>query len=126
MQTRTKGLAVLQGRCPQCREGKLFKYPTLKLNKFTQIHEHCPNCGVKFEREPRFFDGAMYISYALSVGLFLTSAFIIYLLFHPVSEHVYMVAIISEVVLLYPLMFRFSRIFYLYIFGGLKFGEDKK
>ncbi len=126
MQTRPKGLAVLQGRCPQCRVGKLFKYPTHKLSKFTEINEHCPSCGVKFEREPRFFDGAMYISYALSVGLFLVSAFLIYQLFHPVSETVYMVAIISEVILLYPLMFRFSRIFYLYIFGGLKFGGNKK
>ena len=39
-------------------------------------------------------------SYGLSVGLFLVSAFIIYMFFHPVSENVYMIAIISEVVLL--------------------------
>ncbi|KYG76060.1 hypothetical protein AWW68_09590 [Roseivirga spongicola] len=68
----------------------------------------------------------MYISYGLSVGLFLVSAFIIYMFFHPVSENVYMIAIISEVVLLYPIMFRSSRVFYLYIFGGLKYGGKKK
>jgi len=126
MDKRQKALAVFQGRCPQCREGKLFTYPTYKLKKFTEVNKTCSHCHVRFEREPRFFDGAMYISYGLSVGLFLVSAFIIYQLFHPVSENVYLIAIISEVVLLYPLMFRYSRIFYLYIFGGLKYGGDKK
>ena len=126
MSKRPKLLAVLQGRCPQCREGKLFPHAAYNLTKFTKINEHCSSCGVKFEREPRFFDGAMYISYGLSVGLFLVSAFIIYMLFHPVSENVYMIAIISEVVLLYPIMFRSSRVFYLYIFGGLKYGGKKK
>ncbi|MFT7151121.1 MAG: hypothetical protein ACI82Q_002997 [Nonlabens sp.] len=66
----------------------------------------------------------MYISYALSVGLFLVSAFIIYTLFHPVSENVYLIAIVSEVFLLYPFMFRYSRIIYLYVFGGLKFKPE--
>ncbi len=126
MHKRSKGLAVLQGRCPQCREGKLFKYSTFNLKKFTEVNKNCSHCNVQFEREPRFFDGAMYISYALSVGLFLVSAFIIYQLFHPESENVYLIAIISEVVLLYPLMFRYSRILYLYLFGGLKFEGDKK
>lgn len=121
MSERSAGAALLQGRCPQCRKGKLFKYATYNLGKFTEIHQQCPNCNVNFEREPRFFDGAMYISYALSVGLFLVSAFIIYSFFHPVSENVYMGAIISEVILLYPIMFRYSRILYLYAFGGLKY-----
>ncbi|WP_176723385.1 DUF983 domain-containing protein [Roseivirga misakiensis] len=85
---------------------------------------HCEVCNVRFEKEPRFFDGAMYISYAFSVGLFLVSAFIIYAFFHPVSENVYLIAIISEVFLLYPLMFRYARIFYLYIFGGLKYKSE--
>ena len=114
-------LAVLRGKCPQCRSGNLFTHPAYNLRKFTSVHKNCPVCGVRFEREPRFFDGAMFVSYALSVGLFLISALAIYLFFHPVSEDVYMGAIISEVVLLYPFMFRYSRIFYLYLFGGLKF-----
>ena len=121
MSERSATQALLQGRCPQCREGKLFKHGAYSLGKFTKINQQCPHCRVNFEKEPRFFDGAMYISYALSVGLFLVSAFIIYIFFHPVSENVYMGAIITEVVLLYPLMFRYSRIFYLYAFGGLKF-----
>lgn len=124
MSRKSKVLAVIQGKCPQCHKGNLFKYGAYNLGKFTKVNQNCPNCGVVFEKEPRFFDGAMYISYALSVGLFLVSAFIIYQLFHPVSENVYMIAIISEVILFYPLMFRYSRIFYLYLFGDLRYNED--
>jgi hypothetical protein len=29
--------------------------------------ESCPNCGLKFEREPGYFLGAMYISYGLGL-----------------------------------------------------------
>lgn len=29
--------------------------------------ERCPTCGLKFEREPGYFLGAMYISYGLAL-----------------------------------------------------------
>lgn len=88
------------------------------------MHSECPNCKVRFTKEPRFFDGAMYISYAMNVGLFLVSAFIIYHLFEPESPNTYLFAIILEVILLYPFLFRYSRIFFLYAFGGLKYKGD--
>ena len=31
------------------------------------MHERCPVCGLKFEREPGYFIGAMYMSYALTL-----------------------------------------------------------
>jgi len=31
------------------------------------MHERCPACGLKFEREEGYFLGAMYISYAVGV-----------------------------------------------------------
>lgn len=124
MSEKSKIVAIIQGKCPQCREGSLFQFGAYQLGRFTKVHKNCPKCGVAFEKEPRFFDGSMYISYALSVGLFLISALIIYTFFHPVSEDIYMIAIISEVIVLYPLMFRYSRIFYLYIFGDLKYNAN--
>jgi hypothetical protein len=32
------------------------------------MHERCPACGLKFEREDGYFLGAMYIGYGLGVG----------------------------------------------------------
>jgi len=31
------------------------------------MNEHCPVCDLKFEREPGYFLGAMYISYGIGV-----------------------------------------------------------
>jgi Protein of unknown function (DUF983) len=31
------------------------------------MQERCSNCGLKFEREPGYFLGAMYISYGLAL-----------------------------------------------------------
>jgi hypothetical protein len=31
------------------------------------MHEYCPVCGLKFEREEGYFLGAMYISYGLAL-----------------------------------------------------------
>ena len=33
------------------------------------MNEVCPACGLRFEREPGYFLGAMYISYAMAVPL---------------------------------------------------------
>jgi hypothetical protein len=30
------------------------------------MHNECPHCGVKFEREPGFFLGSIYINYGLT------------------------------------------------------------
>jgi hypothetical protein len=35
------------------------------------MHERCPVCGLKFEREQGYFLGAMYISYGLALAIIL-------------------------------------------------------
>lgn len=56
--------AILRRVCPSCRRGPIFR-------GWIAVHEQCPHCGLKFEREPGYFLASMYISYALSVPLFL-------------------------------------------------------
>jgi hypothetical protein len=65
----------------------------------------------------------MYISYVLNVGLFLTSAFIIHNFFGKQPVSVYMTSIIVAVILLYPLLFRYSRIIFLFAFGSIRYNE---
>jgi hypothetical protein len=31
------------------------------------MHERCPSCGLKFERESGYFLGAMYLSYGIAL-----------------------------------------------------------
>ena len=33
------------------------------------MHDHCPVCDLRFDREPGYFLGAMYVSYALALGI---------------------------------------------------------
>jgi uncharacterized protein (DUF983 family) len=57
--------AILHQRCPRCRQGPIFRVP-LWRGPLT-IWERCPVCGLKYEREPGYFLGAMYFSYILSI-----------------------------------------------------------
>jgi uncharacterized protein (DUF983 family) len=34
---------------------------------FPGMHDRCPNCGLRFNREPGYFLGAMYVSYGLAL-----------------------------------------------------------
>ena len=58
--------SILQQRCPRCRTGRIFRYSIFR--GFPKMHESCPRCGLKFEREEGYFLGAMYISYGLALA----------------------------------------------------------
>ena len=57
--------SILRQRCPRCREGRIFRYSIFR--GLPKMYERCPVCDLKFEREPGYFLGAMYISYGLAV-----------------------------------------------------------
>ncbi len=59
--------------CPECGIGKLFE-------KGFRMYSHCPNCGLKYEREQGYFIGAMYINYGATVLLIFPGYFIVSLL----------------------------------------------
>ncbi len=115
--------ALLNGKCPRCRSGRMFKKPWYNYGAFTQMNAHCPKCHQRLEPEPGFFFGAMYISYALSVGIFILVFFGTYVLFSP-PFWVYMVNTLVVVLVLLPFLFRSSRILYLYWLGGIKYDPD--
>ena len=50
---------ALRLRCPVCGKGKLFR-------AWLRMNEKCPHCGAKFEREPGFFLGSIYINYGIT------------------------------------------------------------
>ena len=73
----SKIYSIFNNKCPRCNEGDFFKYSfTFNPKKITTLHENCSKCNLKYMMEPSFFFGAMYISYAIAVALFV-SIFII-------------------------------------------------
>jgi uncharacterized protein (DUF983 family) len=113
--------AVLKGRCPRCREGEMFKYGPLAIHKVYNMHEHCPVCGLRYELEPGFFYGAMYISYAFSVAIMLVSTFVLYFVFNDPPLHYYLITVAVAAILLYPFNLRYSKILFLHVFGGVDY-----
>ena len=63
--------AVIGNRCPRCFEGKLFKSKAYDLAQMSKMNPRCKVCKEDFEREPGFYFGAAYISYALTVALWI-------------------------------------------------------
>jgi uncharacterized protein (DUF983 family) len=57
--------SILQQRCPRCRIGRIFQSSIFR--GFPKMCERCSICDLKFEREPGYFLGAMYISFASGV-----------------------------------------------------------
>jgi uncharacterized protein (DUF983 family) len=57
--------SILQQRCPRCRIGRIFQSSIFR--GFPKMCERCSICDLKFEWEPGYFLGAMYISFALGV-----------------------------------------------------------
>ncbi|MEL7004479.1 MAG: DUF983 domain-containing protein [Bacteroidota bacterium] len=84
------------------------------------MNEDCPVCGLHFEREPGFFVGAMYINYAFSVAIFVAVGIALYV-FGGSGLYVFLATILTIVLLLLPFLFRYSRILFLHIFGGVSY-----
>jgi uncharacterized protein (DUF983 family) len=73
IQKGNKLYSIVHFKCPQCHEGDFFLHKkTWNLSKITQLHSNCPNCDLKYMLEPSFFYGAMYVAYALTVGISIT------------------------------------------------------
>ena len=84
------------------------------------MNERCPNCDLKFEIQPGFWFGATYVTYAIVVGVFAISSLI--LAYFDLFDSIWLYIVTPGVViLLLPLIFRYSRIVFLHLFGGIKF-----
>lgn len=116
--------AVMMGKCPRCRQGNMFKKHILNPFSLTDMHDTCDKCGLKFEREPGFFGGAMYVSYSISVGLFLVIGFSVFFLLNDPPTWVYMTVISSVVLLIFPFNFKYSRVLFLHLFGDVNYSPD--
>ncbi len=80
------------------------------------MKEYCAHCGFKFQIEPSFFYGAMYVSYAITVALSILTFVVLYLLgFDLLSRFI---GIIISLVIFTPLTLRLARLIYSNIFIG--------
>lgn len=112
--------SIVNNKCPRCHEGSFFiTNNPYNLPKFDKQHDHCEVCGESFEREPGFYYGSMYVSYAwtvaFGVGLFLL---IVGLLDYDVVTFLVTFGILQ--VLLMPFFYRISRLTWINFFVRYK------
>ncbi len=113
-----KAKAVWQGKCPRCGEGDIFIYPTSKISKFSEMHTCCGKCGAPFEPEPGFYYGSLFVSYAFNVIIMVIVWVALYFTVNP-PDWVYGAFLVAFSMLSIPFSFRYSRILFLYWFGGI-------
>ncbi|WP_243739403.1 hypothetical protein [Flavicella sediminum] len=80
------------------------------MNKF------CASCHHKFQKEPGFFVGAMYVSYALGIAEVLATFFVLGLFFEKTFDLRMLPIIATVIVLLTFFNVRFSRMIWMYLF----------
>ena len=78
------------------------------------MNETCPGCGTRFEKEPGYFVGAMYFSYFLGVPAYALLVLAALRLFGKQSELLAFGAALLIFLPLAPLLFRTSRVLWLY------------
>lgn len=105
--------ALVGCRCPRCRIGKVFLGNPYALKK-RRVNEICGYCGQYFEIEPGYFYAAMYISYLMMMVEGGLTAWLTYTLTHSDSIWVYLVVILTVMLSLSPINFRYSRLILLY------------
>ncbi|MDP6921552.1 MAG: DUF983 domain-containing protein [Lutibacter sp.] len=112
----TKAYSILYNKCPQCQEGDFMKERNLlKLLNAFDMHEHCSACKLKYMIEPSFFYGAMYMNYALTVGIGIVVLLITTLLLGlTLLESI--APIVLVLILTIPLSIRLSRIAWINLF----------
>lgn len=77
----TKLEAVIQCKCPRCRQGDIFTGKMYSFSFKGQItNEFCPHCNLRFEREPGYFYVSMFISYAMNVAEMISASVATYVL----------------------------------------------
>lgn len=104
--------SIWKYKCPRCRKGDLYTKP-FEFKKAVSMHEHCEHCGLKFEAEPGYFFGAMFISY-IWTGFACLTTMAICLLWLKLSVELSFLILCSIVFLGYFKILRISRSMYIH------------
>lgn len=116
--------SMLFNKCTRCHQGDVFEYKNpYNLSKMFKMCETCSHCGLKYEDEPSFFYGAMYVSYAISSGWFI--------IWYTLQNFVlnwellpFTIFVMSFIIIVSPLTLRWSRLIWLNFF--YKFRKEYK
>ena len=111
--------SIFFNKCPRCNKGKFWKSNNPYYNLFFnggESHNKCSNCDLKFEIEPGFFYGAMYVSYGLGIGLGSLILIVLLAIFQIKNILVLSLIIGLSILILAPVNYFLSRLIWLNAF----------
>ena len=101
--------SILFGACPKCHQESMYinKNP-YAITEVLKMNEHCSHCKTKYQMEPSFFYGSMYVSYGVGIA-FAVAAFITSYVIFETSVTTAFISIVLTVIGLFPVIMRLSR-----------------
>jgi len=120
LQQGTKIYSIVKFKCPRCNQGDFFTSRAYDLPNMGKVHEKCSECGLKYAKEPGFFYGAMYVSYALGVALFVAVIVLYYLIFRRIDVWILFAIIGFISIITAPLNYALSKIVWANFFISYK------
>lgn len=107
--------SIFRLKCPQCHLGDLFvNQNPYSLKYFFDMPKRCSNCNLRYEHEPGFFFGAMFVSYALSIIIAGLTWLFLSLLGVGFKKIIW--AVVGVLIVATPVLFKLSRAIWLNIF----------
>lgn len=119
----TKINSILTGSCPVCQNESMYTVQNpYKVTSTLTMEEQCSHCNTKYQIEPSFFFGAMYVSYPVGLIFGGFSLFLSYIVLELSLLTSYIILILFMLLCL-PIILRLSRNIWINIF--MKYDKSK-
>ncbi|WP_116770062.1 DUF983 domain-containing protein [Maribacter litoralis] len=117
-----KLIKILAYKCPRCGLESAFEKQTgISIFAIPRMKKQCSNCQFRFIKEPGFYYGAMYVSYALTISEAIIT-FLIAQQFYETTFDPRIIGVISIViVILMWYNYKLSRMVWLNLFKNHQF-----
>lgn len=110
----TRFSALWNYRCPNCEKGSIYQRKDRFW--FGKMHDKCQICEHKFDKEPGFFFGAMYVSYGLNVAEGIATFIICQFFFASFFDRMMVPILLVVIILLSGFNYTLSRVIWIYFF----------
>lgn len=117
----SKFYSIFKFKCAHCHEGEFFvdRNP-YNLRYVGDILEKCPVCQRRYSPEPGFYYGAMYVSYALGVAMFVTVYVATAVLYPEAPMWLYISLIFGSLIFFGPYLYALSKTIWANLFFTYK------
>jgi len=111
--------SIIYNCCPRCKSDKFWPknnpYENILVRNGGDIG-YCKNCNLKYEIEPGFWYGAMYVSYGLSIFVAILTWLVMYILIKEIDIFIQISIISFLIIILFLVIYFLSRLIWINLF----------